>query len=86
MKWKVLLLKANARAAKVDVDFTLQQYAYGSSKPAKLAIPSSRMTFTTVDLATSAFEQLALKARGLYDNTPTLSGLSDTALDVMFDW
>ncbi|KAG2053840.1 hypothetical protein BDR06DRAFT_1008438 [Suillus hirtellus] len=86
VKRKVSLLKANARAAKVDVDFTLQQYAYGSSKPAKLAIPLSQVTFTTVDLATSAFEQLALKARGLYDNTPTLSGLSDTALDVMFDW
>ncbi|KAG2144453.1 uncharacterized protein EDB93DRAFT_1251689 [Suillus bovinus] len=86
MKWKVSLLKANAWAAKVDVDFTLQQYAYGSSKPTKLAIPSSQVTFATVDLASSAFKQLALKARGLYDNTPTLSGLSNTALDVMFDW
>ncbi|KAG2034842.1 hypothetical protein BDR03DRAFT_1013017 [Suillus americanus] len=37
-----------------------------------------------MDLATSAFKQLALKARGLYDNTLTLSGLSDTALDVMY--
>ncbi|KAG1717723.1 hypothetical protein EDB19DRAFT_1652581 [Suillus lakei] len=86
VKRRVSLLKANARAAKVDVDFTIQQYPYGSSKPSKLTIPSSRVTFTTMDLATSAFEQLALKARGLYDNTPTLSGLSDTALDVMFDW
>ncbi|KAG1732368.1 hypothetical protein EDB19DRAFT_2005128 [Suillus lakei] len=86
VKRRVLLLKANARAAKVDVDFTIQQYPYGSSKPSKLAIPSSQVTFTTMDLATSAFKQLALKARGLYDNTPTLSGLSNTALDVMFDW
>ncbi|KAG1741931.1 hypothetical protein EDB19DRAFT_1971127 [Suillus lakei] len=86
VKRRVSLLKANAWAAKVDVDFTIQQYPYGSLKPSKLAIPSSRVTFTTMDLATSAFKQLALKARGLYDNTPTLSGLSNTALDVMFDW
>ncbi|KAG1752818.1 hypothetical protein EDB19DRAFT_1903207 [Suillus lakei] len=86
VKQKVLLLKANAQAAKVNIDFTLQQYAYGSSKPAKRTIPSSRVTFATVDLATSAFKQLALKARGPYDSTLTLSGLSNTALDVMFDW
>ncbi|KAG2033286.1 hypothetical protein BDR03DRAFT_985126 [Suillus americanus] len=36
--------------------------------------------------ATTAFEQLALKARGLYESTPTLLGLSDAALDLMFDW
>jgi hypothetical protein len=86
VKRKVSTLKANARAAKIDIDFTLQQYVYGSSKPSKLAIPSSRVTFPTSELATSAFEQLALKARGLYDRTPSLSGLSDTALDLMFDW
>jgi hypothetical protein len=41
VKWKVSALKANAWAAKVDINFTLQQYLAGSSKPSKLAIPSS---------------------------------------------
>ncbi|KAG2037579.1 hypothetical protein BDR03DRAFT_1010631 [Suillus americanus] len=86
VKWKVSALKANARAAKVDVDFTLQQYLAGSVKPSKLAIPSSRVAFATVDQATTAFEQLALKVRGLYESTPTLLGLSDAALNLMFDW
>ncbi|KAG1748684.1 hypothetical protein EDB19DRAFT_1905028 [Suillus lakei] len=83
---KVSALKANARAAKVDVDFTLLQYLAGSAKPSKLAIPSSRVAFATADEATTAFEQLALKARGLYESTLTLSGLSDAALDLVFDW
>ncbi|KAG2132066.1 kinase-like domain-containing protein [Suillus clintonianus] len=86
VKRKVSALKANARAAKIDIDFTIQQYLYGSSKPSKLAIPSSRVTFPTSELATSAFEQLASKARGLYNSTPPLLGLSDVALDLMFDW
>lgn len=86
VKRKVSALKANARAAKIDIDFTIQQYLYGSSKPSKLAIPSSRVTFPTSELATSAFEQLASKARGLYTSTPPLVGLSDAALDLMFDW
>ncbi|KAG1725926.1 hypothetical protein EDB19DRAFT_1833624 [Suillus lakei] len=83
---KVSALKANARAAKVDVDFTLLQYLAGSGKPSKLAIPSSRVAFATADEATTAFEQLALKVRGLYESTLTLSGLSNAALDLMFDW
>jgi len=41
VKWKVSALKANACAAKVDINFTPQQYLAGSSKPSKLAIPSS---------------------------------------------
>jgi len=88
VKRKVSALKTNARAAKVDIDFTVQQYLYGSSKPSKVAIPQSRVTFSTEDLATSAFEQLALKARGLYVDIPTLqvSSLSNVALDFMFDW
>ncbi|KAG2036681.1 hypothetical protein BDR03DRAFT_982792 [Suillus americanus] len=86
LRLKVSAPKANARAAKVDVDFTLQQYLAGSVKPSKLAIPSLRVAFATVDQATTAFEQLALKARGLYESTPTLLGLSDAALDLMFDW
>ena len=88
VKRKVSALKTNARAAKVDIDFTVQQYLYGSSKPSKVAIPQSRVTFSTEDLAASAFEQLALKARGLYVDIPTLqvSSLSNVALDFMFDW
>jgi hypothetical protein len=86
VKWKVSALKANARAAKVDVDFTLQQYLASGVKPSKLAIPLSQVAFATVDQATTAFEQLVLKVRGLYESTLTLLGLSDAALDLMFDW
>jgi hypothetical protein len=39
-----------------------------------------------LDQATTAFKQLALKARGLYESTLTLSGLSEAALDIVFDW
>ncbi|KAG2118658.1 uncharacterized protein F5147DRAFT_647816 [Suillus discolor] len=82
----IVARQANAQAAKVDINFTLQQYLAGSSKPSKLAILSSQVMFATVDQATTAFEQLALKAKGLYESTLTLSGLLEASLDLMFDW
>ncbi|KAG2030972.1 hypothetical protein BDR03DRAFT_1016588 [Suillus americanus] len=86
---KVLALKAKARNSQVDIDCSL--WVYPPQKKQNIAkqaeIPASQCNFLANESARDTFQQLLMKAKGMYASTISLSTMKlvpSDIIDLMF--